>query len=131
MSTEVINEKVKNAKMRNVKWDVEIHPSAASIQRLKYQSQANSEELTFIAKTNSENLEFYFGDHSTHAGNFVFEHEVKGELKRGWNWPVAQVISILNLPGDIEMKFSDEGAAMITVDSGIAKYEYILPAQQK
>lgn len=131
MPTEQINDKVKNAKMRNVRWDVEIHPSAASIQRLKYQAQANSEELTFIAKTEGTDLQFYFGDHSTHAGNFVFEHDVQGELKRGWNWPVAQVMSILNLPGDIAMKFSDEGAAMITVDSGIAKYEYVLPAQQK
>lgn len=131
MSAEIINERVKNAKMRDVKWNVGIHPSAASIQRLKYQSQANSEELTFIAKTEDDNLTFSFGDHSSHAGNFVFEHDVKGELKRGWNWPVQQVISILNLPGDIEMKFSDEGAAMITVDSGLAKYEYVLPAQQK
>jgi len=37
----------------------------------------------------------------------------------------------LTLPGDKSLKFSDEGAAMITVDSGIAQYNYILPAQQK
>jgi hypothetical protein len=41
------------------------------------------------------------------------------------------VQSILNLPGDIIMKISDEGAMVITVDSGMAKYDYILPAQAK
>jgi hypothetical protein len=29
------------------------------------------------------------------------------------------------------MKISDEGVAQITVDSGIAEYNYLLPAQQK
>lgn len=131
MTSEIINEKLKSVKFRGANWNVEIAPSDASIQRFKYQAQANSEEDTFVAKIEDKNLVFFFGDHSTHAGNFVFEHEVKGELKRGWNWPVDQVMKILNLPGDISMKFSDDGAAQITVDSGLAQYEYILPAQQK
>jgi hypothetical protein len=29
------------------------------------------------------------------------------------------------------MRISDDGAAMITVDSGVAVYNYILPAQSK
>jgi hypothetical protein len=29
------------------------------------------------------------------------------------------------------MRISDQGALQITVDSGIAEYEYILPAQSK
>jgi hypothetical protein len=29
------------------------------------------------------------------------------------------------------MKISDDGAAMITVDSGLAVYNFILPAQSK
>ena len=33
--------------------------------------------------------------------------------------------------GDKTIKMSDEGAAQITVDSGIAVYNYILPAQSK
>jgi len=45
--------------------------------------------------------------------------------------PVAVVISIVSLPGDKTFKISDEGAAMITVNSGIAEYNYILPAQTK
>jgi hypothetical protein len=40
-------------------------------------------------------------------------------------------MSILNLPGDKSMKISDAGAMQITVDSGLAEYNYILPAQSK
>lgn len=131
MTTDVINEKLKSIKFRGANWHVEFKPSESSIQRLKYQAQANSEELTFVAKTEQKDLKFFFGDHSSHAGNFIFQSGVTGTLKHGWNWPVAQVISILGLPGDIEMKFSDDGIAMISVDSGIAKYEYMLPAHQQ
>jgi hypothetical protein len=74
---------------------------------------------------------FSFGDASTHAGSFIFQHAVEGELSHTWSWPVAQVQSILNLDGNITMSISNQGAMMITVDSGLVKYDYILPAQSK
>ena len=92
---------------------------------------ANSTESTFIAKTEDGDLKFYFGDHSTHAGNFVFAPDVTGEVKRGWHWPIAHVINILSLDGDKTMKISDDGAMQIVVNSGLAEYTYILPAQSK
>lgn len=131
MTAEIINEKLKAVKFRGVKWNVDIVPSAASIQRLKFQAQANSEESTFVAKTDGDKLKFYFGDAASHAGEFVFEQGISGALSKSWSWPVAAVISILSLPGDKTFKISDEGAAMITVDSGIADYSYIIPAQTK
>lgn len=131
MSSEIVNDKLKTVKMKSVNWNIDIVPTVASIQRLKFQASANSEETTFIAKTENNDLKFYFGDHSSHAGNFVFHSGVNGNLTKTWSWPVSVVISILNLPGDKTFKISDEGAAMITVDSGIAIYNYILPAQIK
>ena len=131
MSSEIVNDKLKAVKFKGVKWNVDIVPSVASIQRLKFQASANSEENTFIAKTEGTGLKFFFGDHSSHAGNFVFQSDVAGTLTKAWAWPVAVVISILSLPGDKTFKISDEGAAMITVDSGIAEYSYIIPAQTK
>ncbi len=131
MSAEIVNDKLKSAKMRPVKWNIDIVPSVTSIQKLKFQASANSEETTFVAKTDKNDLKFYFGDHSSHAGDFVFQSGVSGTLSKAWHWPVAVVISILNLPGDKTFKISDEGAAMITVDSGISQYNYILPAQTK
>jgi hypothetical protein len=131
MTAEIVEEKLKTPKFRGVTWHVEFEPLVAGIQRLKMQASANSEELNFKAKTDGQDLKFYFGDHSTHAGEFVFHAGVVGSLKRSWAWPVKQFISIMDLTGDKIVKISDDGAAQITVNSGIAEYNYILPAQQK
>ena len=131
MASEIVNEKLKTVKFKGVNWNIEFEPTIAAIQRLKMQAQANVEEVNFQAKTENGDLKFIFGDHSTHSGNFVFQPGVQGQLKRAWSWPIKTVISILDLTGDKTFKISDDGAAMITVDSGLATYNYILPAQSK
>lgn len=131
MSQEIVNDKLKSVKMRDVNWNVEFEPGKEAIDRLKFMASANPQETTFIAKTDGTDLKIYFGDHSTHAGNFVFHSGVTGTLSKGWAWPVAAVISILSLTGDKKFAISDEGAAKITVNTGISTYEYILPAQSK
>ena len=131
MASEIINEKLKTVKMRAVNWGIDFEPTVASIQRFKFMISANSEETTFIAKTEGGDLKFYFGDHSTHAGSFDFAKGIAGALKHAWSWPVAQVQAILGLDGKLTMKISDQGAMQITVDSGLAEYNYILPAQSK
>lgn len=131
MSTELINAKLKNAKFKGVTWHVQFEPTVASIQRLKWQASANTEEPNCQIRVENGDLKFFFGDHSTHAGNFVFHPGVKGSLKRAWAYPVKTIISILDLVGDKTFRISDEGAAQITVDSGLAVYNYILPAQSK
>lgn len=131
MNAEIINEKLKTVKFKGAAWDIEFEPSITSVQRLKLQAQAHSEETVFQVKTDNTNLVFFFGDASTHAGSFTFHTGVKGKLKQSWAWPVSQVMSILNLDGDKTMKISDQGAMMITVNSGLAEYNYILPAQSK
>jgi hypothetical protein len=131
MASEIVNEKLKTVKFKGVTWHIEFTPTVAAIQRLKMQASANAEEVNFKAKTDGKDLKFFFGDHSTHAGNFVFHPDVGGTLKREWSWPVKTVISILDLTGDKTFRISDDGAAQITVDSGLAVYNYILPAQSK
>jgi hypothetical protein len=131
MNAEIINEKLKSVKFKGASWDVEFEPTVAAITRLKLQSAAHTEETVFQVRTEDSNLVFFFGDASTHAGSFVFQHEVGGKLKHTWSWPVAQVQSILNLDGKVTMKIADAGAMQITVDSGVAEYNYILPAQSK
>jgi hypothetical protein len=131
MSTEIINEKLKSVKFKGASWDVDFKPSVSSINRLKLQAAAHSEETVFQVRKEEKNLVFFFGDASTHAGSFVFQGDIDGKLKHTWSWPVNQVQSILNLDGDMTMKISDAGAMQITVDSGLAVYEYILPAQSK
>ena len=132
MTEAVVAEKLKTAKpKRTPSWVIEFEPTVQSILRLKMQAQANSEEPNFQVKTDNGNLKFYFGDHSTHAGEFVFQSGVSGQLQNTWSWPAKQVISILDLTGDKIMRISDEGVAEIVVDSGIATYRYALLAQTK
>ena len=131
MASEIVNEKLKTVKFKGVQWHIEFEPTVASIQRLKMQAAANAEEVNFQAKTENGDLKFFFGDHSTHAGNCVFQPGVTGVLKRAWSWPIKTVIGILDLYGDKVMRISDDGAAQITVNSGLATYNFILPAQSK
>jgi hypothetical protein len=131
MASEIVNDILKTLKFNGATWNITFEPTVAAIQRLKMQAQANSEEPNFQVKTENKNLKFFFGDHSTHSGNFVFQPDIAGTLKHTWSWPVAQVISILSLTGDKTMQISDSGRMQITVDSGMAVYNYILPAQTK
>jgi hypothetical protein len=131
MNTDIINEKLKSVKFKGAKWDIEFEPQVASIQKLRFQANAHTEESVFQVKSDNGNLVFSFGDASTHAGEFVFEANVDGKLKQTWSWPVIQVMSILALSGDKTVRIADVGAMQITVDSGMAEYHYILPAQSK
>ena len=131
MNKAIIEEKLKTVKFKGAAWNVTFQHSMASIARMKLMSAAHAEEPTFNVMTKDNNLVFSFGDASTHAGEFVFQHGVENTLAHTWSWPVAQVQSILNLDGDATMSISDQGAMMISVDSGMVKYDYILPAQSK
>lgn len=131
MSKAIIEEKVKNVTFKGAAWNVEFEPTVAGIMRLKKQSQANSEEQNFTTKVENGDLKIFFGDPSTHSGNFVFHPQVTGTLTRTWMWPVKQFLSIMDLVGDKTVRISDAGAAEITVDSGTAVYRYLLPAQAK
>jgi hypothetical protein len=130
MSQAIVEEKVKAVKFAGAAWNVEFEPRVVNIQRLKKQAGANSESPTFVTKTDGTNLKIHFGDVSSHSANFVFESDIQGSLARAWAWPVKQFIAIMDLAGDKKIYISDQGAMKITVDSGIADYEYLLPAQQ-
>ena len=131
MNAEIINEKLKTVKFKGVKWDVEIEPTVASVQRFNFQSIANTEHNSFVVRTENGNLIFTFGDQASHGGEFVFANGMTGTLNKGWSWPVAQVLQILKLSDSakVMLHFSNEGAMMISVDSGLGKYQYIIPAQ--
>jgi hypothetical protein len=131
MNTEIINEKLKTVKFRGVKWDVTITPSVQAIQRFAFQAGANTEHTTFLAKTDGTNLVFTFGDAASHGGEFVFATNVTGKLNKAWTWPVNSVLSILKIAdaNNATVSFSNEGAMQIELDSGLATYKYIIPAQ--
>jgi hypothetical protein len=130
MNQDIINEKLKTVKFRGVKWDVEVEPTLSSVQRFQFQAGANTEHTTFLAKTDGDKLTFTFGDISSHGGEFVFATGVVGKITKAWTWPVTSVLSILKVAdaNNTKISFSNEGAMQITLDSGLATYKYIIPA---
>jgi hypothetical protein len=131
MSQTIVEEKIKAVLFKGATWNVEFEPTIAGIQRLKKQATANNEEKYFTTKTDGSDLKIYFGEPSTHSGNFVFQPNVTGSLSKSWMWPVKEFINIMDLVGDKTVRITDAGATSITVDSGIAIYTYLLPAQAK
>jgi len=131
MSKYIIDDLIKHVEFKGTKWNVEFEPSIVGIQRLKRQASANSDEKNFVTKTENGDLKIYFGDPTTHNGNFIFHSGVTGTLTRAWNWPVKEFLSIMDLSGDKTVRIGDAGVVEITVDSGLAVYRYLIPAQAK
>lgn len=131
MGQKVIEEQLRSLKFRGCAWNVELTPNLASITRLKHMALANAEETIFDVSTSGTDLVFSFGDHSTHAGKFVFQNHIEGTLTKEWSYPVAAVLGILGLTGDATMRFSNDGVCQITINSGVGEYNYLLPAQMK
>jgi hypothetical protein len=131
MNSQIINEKLKTIKFKGVNWHVEVTPSLQAVQRFQFQAATNNEHTTFVTKTDKGSLKFVFGDPSTHGGEFVFASGITGALKRSLSWPVQSILSILKIAdvNNTKLNISDDGALMITLDSGLATYKYIIPAQ--
>lgn len=131
MAKAIVEEKVKDVKFKGAAWNVEFEPTIAGISVLKKKAMVHSEEANFTAKTDKNDLMIYFGDQSSHNGGFAFHSGVSGTLSRAWQWPVKVFLAIMDLPGTKTVRISDQGAAEVTVDSGLATYRYLLPAQSK
>jgi hypothetical protein len=131
MARKAVEDRVPAVTFKGANWNVEFEPTVAGIMRLKKQASANSEETNFKTKTENGDLKIYFGDPSTHSGNFVFHSGVTGAITRPWQWPVKVFLAIMDLPGDKVVRIADEGVVEITVDSGLATWQYMLPALSK
>jgi hypothetical protein len=130
MSQSAVDGALKVPDFNGAKWSIEFTPTVTSIQRLRLQSQVAMTEL-FRITTVDGNLVCMFGDQSSHAGNFVFEQNVGGQLTKTWGFPSKVVLTILGLSGDKTIHISNDGLIQITVNSGLAIYNYMIPARSK
>lgn len=117
-------------------WDVEVVPTARGIGLLQQQANVGFDEF-FGVKTEQDsdgvNKLFLVLGKEDSAAQFEFASDVVGTLTKPWCWPIDQTLKILKYSENAEckMSFLDKGAMMITVDSGIAEYSYILPAKSR
>lgn len=116
---------------RGSEWDVIIEPTKQSIDLLSLQASVGYEQF-FGVKTENNVLYFTFGETGSQA-ELEFATNVSGELTKAWVWDITQVLSILKLSEKAEctMSFLDMGALQITLETGLAVYNYILPAKAR
>jgi len=131
INKEIIEKNLKSVKFKGANWGLEFEPPVASISRMKLMSAVHSEEPHFQVWSDNNNLIFSFGSSVSHAGEYVFKHNTDGTLSTKKTYPVMQVQSILSLSGNSIISISDDGVMKISLDSGFANYEYILPSQTK
>ena len=132
MSKEIIEQTLQTVKFKGVEWDVTLEPTKAKVNELQQVAGIyGGIEPNFTVKTEGSDLIVTVGAaDGSFTGKRTFTQNVNGEITEGYAWPLAQVLAILKLgmSGTCVMQISKKGALMISVDSGIGKYDYILPA---
>jgi hypothetical protein len=132
MSKEIIEQTLQTVKFKGVEWDVTFEPTKQKVSELQQVAGIyGGIEPNFTVKTQDGDLVVTVGaSDGSFTGKRTFAKNVDGELNEGYAWPLSQVLSILKLgmSGSCVMQISKKGALMISVDSGIGKYDYILPA---
>jgi hypothetical protein len=123
------------ATFKGTTWDVTISPSSSNVAEFASFAQLLSGENLFMVDTDKDNLRFHLGnpDGTDHSATLVFADNIEGSIKSGLYWPTSQVLSILKLAitGPTEMQFSARGAMMITANTELASWQYILPARKR
>jgi hypothetical protein len=132
MSKEIIEQTLQTVKFKGVEWDVTFEPTKAKVNELQQVAGIyGGIEPNFTVKTVDGNLVITVGaQDGSFTGKRTFAQNVNGEITEGYAWPLNQVLAILKLgmSGACVMQISKKGALLISVDSGIGKYDYILPA---
>lgn len=132
MSKEIIEQTLQTVKFKGTDWDVTFEPTKAKVGELQQVAGIyGGIEPNFTVKTEDGNLIITVGAaDGSFTGKRTFAHNVEGELNEGYAWPLNQVLAILKLgmSGQCVMQISKRGALQISIDTGIGKYDYILPA---
>jgi hypothetical protein len=132
MSKEIIDQNLQTVKFKGTEWDVTFEPTKAKVAELQAVAGIyGGIEPNFTVKTLDGNLEITVGaSDGSFTGKRTFAQNVDGELNEGYAWPLNQVLAILKLgmTGTCVFQISKRGALQISIDTGIGKYDYILPA---
>ena len=132
MSKEIIEQTLKTVTFKGVEWDITFEPTKQKVAELQQVASIYGDiEPNFTVKTEDGDLIVTVGAaDGSFTGKRTFATNVNGTLTQGYAWPLSQVLAILKLgmSSNCVMNISSKGALQISVDSGIAQYDYILPA---
>jgi hypothetical protein len=130
MASNIIDNIEPSLKFNVTSWPATFVPTVAAQQRLKYQTSAHPEEKAVTFRIENGEIRATIGDGSSHNGSFVFHTGVDKKIKETIVVPVLVVNSVLTLSGDKKIQMGGPGM-MISVDSGLANYDYIIPMLSK
>lgn len=125
-------EQIKIPAFKGASWDVVVEPSSQNMNHLKYFNNVLGQyEAVFTPRVIDGTLCLNIGSGASDRSTIPFANGVDGDLKTPWSYPLARVLSILKLSesSNCTMSFSDKGALKIQLDSGLGRYEYIVPAK--
>ncbi|MDA9843046.1 hypothetical protein N9C44_01090 [bacterium] len=132
MLSDVINQQLKAIKFKGAEFDLNIVPTDKNLKDMAYfNSVLGSFEANFSPKTNGKELYFHIGDGVSDRTKILISNDIDGSITGDWRWPLDIVLKILRLgdTGNCVLSINDQGLLQIIVDSGIAKYTYLLPAR--
>jgi hypothetical protein len=130
MSSNIIDNIQPLLKFNVTSWPVSFVPTVAAQQRLKYQTSAHPEEKAVTFRIENGEVRATIGDNASHNGSFVFHTGIDKKIKETIVVPILVVNSVFTLTGDKTIHMGGPGM-MISVDSGIANYDYIVPMLSK
>ena len=133
MSKEVVDLELQTVKFKGAKWNISFEPTKAKVQDLAQAAGIYSSiEPTFTVKVDKGNVIFVLGSDSggSHFGRRIFANNVVGTIRDGIGFPLNQFLTIMKLgmSGQCTVNFSEQGACMISIDSGVGLYNYVLPS---
>jgi len=132
MLADVINQQLKAIKFKGAEFDLNIVPTDKNLKDLAYfNSVLGAFEANFSPKTDGTSLWFHIGDGVSDRTKILINSDIDGSITGDWKWPLDIVLKILRLSdtGNCVMSINDQGLLQIIVDSGMAKYTYLLPAR--
>ena len=130
MASNIIQNVEPLLKFNVTSWPVSFVPTVAAQQRLKYQTSANPDDDAVTFRVENGEVKATIGDSSSHSGSFIFHSGVDKKVKETIVVPALVVNSVLALAGNKTIQMGGPGM-MITVDSGLANYNYIIPMLTK
>lgn len=128
MNVAILDKKMASRSFNGASYDIEIVPTSISIDRMRFQSNANRDEQYVQLYTENNQLYMSFGEGTGHTGKFIFEQNMLATLAPSFKWSKANLLGILSLSGALYLKISPRGLLEITVTTPIATYTYVLLA---
>lgn len=122
---------------RAIDYDITVEPTMAAIDIIKQQASLGvCETFQFEVEENSNGthkLVIVFGDTEREAEvDFVAELDSIGGWtgKHGWRWSINTALSVFQYArnADLKIAISSKGIIKVTVNTGLAEYNYLMPA---